>query len=210
MFRFSNLPAVNYPITCAGMNERRAVRAFEAVANAMSPGEKASIRDYWFNHQNAPSFIIEDTFMLEKMFGGVLHVAIGMNVTGEGLAFRFAGRAMHHMTDILVETIIAHEIAHAVIRREIQDGDLPDEEDVLYHQLGADLGPHTEWLEGAVNRRILSWNDRYDDQLTRDWLNYYVAHGNPPPSRHRLLWVFIVLAGGFVLLALLLWWAGMI
>jgi len=184
------------------MDEARAVRAFEAVAKAMSPGERASIRGYWFDHDGAPFFAVEDTFYFETARDDGPFRALGMNVSGEGLAFRFAGRAMHYMANILVETLIAHEIAHAVIAREIRENELPEEDAASYHQLTLDLaakaegieddaellkivranyGAISEWTEAAVNRRIKSWNEKYDDQLALDLLKYYLEHGNPPP-----------------------------
>ncbi len=125
------------------------------------------------------------------------------------MKFRFAGRAMANMTDLELETLIAHEFAHGVFHRKEVEQDLDPEDAAIIDQFDAEalavagngeeidkeavlkvfrgqFKRRTDWIEPAVHKRILSWNPQYDDRILRDWLAYYLKHRAPPPRAERV------------------------
>ena len=92
---------------------------------------------------------------------------------------------MDHMSNLLAETLVAHELAHVVIWLEIKSKSLPAADQAAYNALDGESEPLFNWLEKTVNQRIRTWNDQYNGQALIDWLNYYLKHRVSPPVPQR-------------------------
>jgi hypothetical protein len=182
-FRFLDDPPTTYAFTCAGFDEEKAVRAFQAVMDAIPENDKLLLREHWAFREGSPKIAVEDDFVMPAVRNGKRFTSLAMNVSGEGFEFRFAGRSLAAMTPILVETVIAHEIAHVVVWVEMKKKRLPAEEQESYHKaiLAEGMDALYDWLEKAVDRRILKWNEAYDGTRPIDWLNHYLKYKAPPP-----------------------------
>lgn len=200
-FRFPSNPPREYPFTCAGIDPERVKWALERVSNSMLFRDRSAMRNFWFTH-SGPEVVVEDTFVLTSQRDDGAQPSLGEQTSG--VKFRFAGRAMANMTDLEVETLIAHEFAHGVFHRDEVEHDLAPEDAAVVEQFDAEarsvagdgeeideqavlqvfrgqLRRRTDWIEVAVHKRILSWNAQYDDRMLRDWLTYYLEHNAPPP-----------------------------
>lgn len=196
-FRFPSRPPREYQFTCAGVDTEKVKRTLEKVCNAMPFDDRAAMRSFWLTH-GGPEIIIEDVFVLKSSRDDGVHPSLGEHTLG--VKFRFAGRAMNNMTDLEAETLIAHEFAHGVYHRDEVEKELNPEDSAVIEQFEAEalavasegeeavlkvfrgqLKRRTDWIEPAIHKRILTWNQQYDDRMLRDWLAYYLNHNAPPP-----------------------------
>jgi hypothetical protein len=146
-------PHVLLSFICLGGEPRRIVRAFENVAKKMSPEEKAILLAYWAQHPPAPKIIVENLPILHVVLNGKTDLALGENVDGKCLVMRFAGLATVKMAPDLLETLIAHELAHAVLRTEALLDRLPSEEQAAYDAARSDADSMTAWTEKFADAR---------------------------------------------------------
>lgn len=200
-FRFPSQPPRQYQFTCRGIDPERMKQSLENVSTSMPFAIRSAMRNFWFMH-NGPEIVVEETFVLTSHRDDGEQAALGEHLNG--VKFRFAGLAMASMTDLEVETLIAHEFAHGVFHREEVEHDLDLENAAIVEQFEAEaylvagdgqsideeavknvfrrqLKRRTDWIEAAVHKRILSWNPEYDDTIVRNWLAYYLKHNAPPP-----------------------------
>ncbi len=179
-FLFLEEPPVRLLFTCAGSDCDRFARACERVARRIPPDQRQLLLDFWHHHRPASAISVEDVAVINVQMIEGRAIAVAINVSGQGLAFRFAARAMPDMSDLILETMIAHELAHAIINREINERQLPPEDQETWARVGLDAKDHielakqiTDWSEVAADNRTLRWDRTLDCTRFREWMNTY-------------------------------------
>lgn len=182
-FVFLEDPPVRLPFTCAGGDTDRFACAFERVARRIPPDERRLLLKYWRQHSPAPAISVEDVPVIEAQMIEGRAIAIALNVNGQGLALRFSARAMAEMADEILDTLIAHELAHTVINRQINEGKLPLADQETWAGVGLDARDRielakqiTDWSETAADTRTLRWDRALDCARLRDWANTYLRN----------------------------------
>src|SRR5579883_1434080 len=191
--RFLDDPQTDIEIDFRGGDWDKFKLGFEGAARKMSVEDRQTLRRHWRRNPGAPTITVENERILheQQLQGGA--AAIGSNVDGRGLAFRFAGLAMDEMPDILVETLIAHELAHVVQNLLVFEKRLHGEEKAAFDSLTPDCedidkiteaekrayaAKITQWQEEYTDRRTLKWDETLDCAKLRRWLDDYLKR-NP-------------------------------
>jgi hypothetical protein len=90
---------------------------------------------------------------------------------------------MIEMPDEILDTLIAHELAHTVINRQLFGNQLPPEDQVTYEQAGRSARVHadlarqlTDWSDATADSWTLRWNPRLKCMRLREWANGYLRN----------------------------------
>ena len=171
---FIDDPEMNLEFTCRGGSPDKFAVAFENVSSTMSLDEKMLLVVYWRQHPPAPMIVLEDVVAIETAVNNMRHIAIGMT-TNVGTSFAFAGTAILEMPEIILETLIAHELAHACQWVEAITGSLPADERQAHNQIASDDTPNLrQSLETWADKRAAGWNRSYNCDALRTWFNEYI------------------------------------
>jgi hypothetical protein len=184
-FQFLEDPKTRLTFTCAGTDPDRLVAAFEHVSMRIPVDERKLMLDHWAAHAPAPAISIDDVAVFRVTMVEGRSIAIGLNATGQGLAFRFAGQAITEMPTDILHTLIAHELARCVINVQLFARSLPPEEQKAWSSLDNDFGNRAElakqlsfWSETWADKRTLRWDSAFDCTKLREWTDQFLKkHG---------------------------------
>jgi hypothetical protein len=171
--RFLTDPEIRLPFVCLGGDSDRFARVFDSASGRIPPEERRVLFAYWRENPPAPAITIENLPYLDVTMIEGKAWAVGMNVNGQGLAFRYAAQAMMEMPDDILETLWAHELAHVILWRELITKTLPRAEKEAWDRLGVDARQITEWNERFADERTLRWDRSLDCARLREWVHVY-------------------------------------
>jgi hypothetical protein len=174
-----DVPTVESRFTFLGGHDpERFFRALVRVLSFISPAEKRCLERLLRPRRRASFIVVENAVILRVETNGRWEYAAGTteNIT----TLHFAGWAFLEMTNVELETLIAHEIAHAVLNAEADQGQLPPVERAAWDALAPDAAAITQWHETYADARTLRWNAAYNSQHLRDWLREYWSRKQLP------------------------------